>query len=386
MAPCDIQLDAALCDVFEKLITGTPDIRVPRSNRAKKLERSEKELEEYEEARMRDLSGSTVPALMRVSSEDSAVDSENLTDANVQAAILKTYAARAFMVIVRSPGSAKMVVRPGSLLLPSLLKEYCTQPVRTLADTVGMNFLEQRRSHLRRYCYETRTGAIIPLDANPPEVQKEQPMSEKEKARLAMAEQLMSMQIHQSKELRLYLHGIEENDDDFNRSLDWFLSGAADAALQGDVLASKTSAEEAALYPDEHIPRWEKAHQIAQMVGMPAKMCFQFLEVSRGGDMNTAAGLVMQYGTKHLSGLEKDKQEEASHAGLGGSGTYRNRIDDAQCRGVDDSAPLSDMTSIDSNHGDDSGGDEGRRTRRRSRRNGAESKDDGSSRALGSGG
>ena len=45
MAPCDIQLDAALCDVFEKLITGTPDIRVPRSNRAKKLERSEKELE-----------------------------------------------------------------------------------------------------------------------------------------------------------------------------------------------------------------------------------------------------------------------------------------------------------------------------------------------------
>jgi hypothetical protein len=323
---------------------------------------------------------------MRVSSEDSAVDSENLTDANVQAAILKTYAARAFMVIVRSPGSAKMVVRPGSLLLPSLLKEYCTQPVRTLADTVGMNFLEQRRSHLRRYCYETRTGAIIPLDANPPEVQKEQPMSEKEKARLAMAEQLMSMQIHQSKELRLYLHGIEENDDDFNRSLDWFLSGAADAALQGDVLASKTSAEEAALYPDEHIPRWEKAHQIAQMVGMPAKMCFQFLEVSRGGDMNTAAGLVMQYGTKHLSGLEKDKQEEASHAGLGGSGTYRNRIDDAQCRGVDDSAPLSDMTSIDSNHGDDSGGDEGRRTRRRSRRNGAESKDDGSSRALGSGG
>ena len=315
---------------------------------------------------MRDLSeGHDSSTLARVSSKDSTVDSECLTDSNVQTAILKAYAARAFMVIVRSPESAEVVVRPGCFLLPALLKEYCTQPVRTLADTVGMNFLEMRRSHLRCCCYETRTGAMIPLDANPPEVQQEKPITEKEKARLAMAEQLISMQIHQSKDLRLYLHGIEENDDDFNRSLDWFLSGAADAALQGDVLARKTSAEEAALYPDVHLERWEKAHQIAQLVGMPAKLCFQFLEVSRGGDMNTAAGLVMQYGVKHLSGLEKDKLGDSTSAGQGGSGTYRNLIDDTQCRGVDDSAPLSDMTSIGSKYEGRSGHDSSHRRHRR---------------------
>lgn len=62
--------------------------------------------------------------------------------------------------------------------------------------------------------------------------------------------------------------------------------------------------------------------------------------------MNTAASLVMQYGTRHLSGLEKDELAEINRAGNKDNG-MSNRIDDAQCRGVDDTAPLCDITSME---------------------------------------
>lgn len=345
VSPCSIDLDLELCFFFESVLVNSTDVRVPKSDRAKKMEESMIDLKRLNEEDV-----SAVPASVDrgTLANGSNTDLEHLTDENTQDAILKAYAARALMIIARSPESAQILLQPECSLIPKLLRAHCTKPVSTLADTVELNFLEQHRSELRCLCTETRTGAIIPLDANPPIAIQEKPMSEIERSRQSMAKQLMSMQIHSSKEMRLYLHAIKENDDDFNRSLDWFLSGAADAALQGDVLASKTSAEEAALYPKSHIERWEQAHQIAQMVGMPAKMCFQFLEVSNGGDMNTAASLVMQYGMKHLSGLEKDALDTS------GDGDekhfrhrrFRNLIDDSQCLGVDDSAPLTDMSSL----------------------------------------
>ena len=72
-------------------------------------------------------------------------------------------------------------------------------------------------------------------------------------------------------------------------------------------MAAIRGSEDSALYPAAHGPRWEKAHAIAQMVGMPAKLCFQFLEVADGGAADMAAELVMTYGMRHVAGLEKDQ-------------------------------------------------------------------------------
>ena len=89
------------------------------------------------------------------------------------------------------------------------------------------------------------------------------------------------------------------------------MSGAADAALQGDVLsAMKGSKEDDDLYPPHHRDLWERAHQIAQMVGMPAKLCWQFLEVADRYASDMAAELVMTYGIRHVGGLEREENEE----------------------------------------------------------------------------
>jgi hypothetical protein len=93
--------------------------------------------------------------------------------------------------------------------------------------------------------------------------------------------------------------------------------------------------------------RWEKAHQIAQITGMPSKLCFQFLEVVDRNAVDMAAEFVMTYGMKHIAGLEKDTTEETKtnggSSGSGGSRRRRDLISDDQCKGVDDTAPLSDM-------------------------------------------
>jgi hypothetical protein len=179
-------LDAELSAVFHALLFKQKNKKVPLSAKAKELETSEQDAEQ-------------APELTRVDSlgsEDSGIaaggEGKPLSDSDVTAALYKQYAARAFMVSVRSPTSAQAAVRAG--LLPRLL-ETTARPVRTLADTVSINYVESRWTMLRRYMFETRAGAMIPLDAKPPRVVEEKPLTEKEKARQAMAEQLMAMQV-----------------------------------------------------------------------------------------------------------------------------------------------------------------------------------------------
>ena len=322
--PIDIvPLDYDLCTVYDKIMfqicQNNPYI--PMSTSAKALDREEKEL-------LRSASTSSDTSVDSKTKEDT---SSPLTDSDVSLSLLRTYCIRSFVSMVKNGTSAKEAVKCG--LLPQLL-QLSSSPVVTLADTVSLSYLEKRHIKLRCIMHDIRTGGIVPLDARPPLKKKVIELTDKEKKRHSMADQLMAMCIHSSREKDLYLFGLEENGDDLNRALDWFMSGAADAALQGDVLSAMKGTKNEEMYPESHKERWEKANQIAQMVGMPAKLCFQFLEVAERGAVDMAAELVMTYGMKHVAGLEKKETGETKVSDL---------ISDSQCKGVDDTAPLSDM-------------------------------------------
>jgi hypothetical protein len=164
------------------------------------------------------------------SGNDDPLDITFLTDDIVNSSMIRTACSRSFMFMVRNAESAAIAVSTG--MLPRLLHVAAT-PVTTLADTVALFFLEVRHAQLRFTVHEITTGCILALDASPTvSTGCISMLTEKEKKRHAAAEQLMAMCIHPSQEKDLYLFGLEENGDDLNRCLDWFMSGAADAALQ----------------------------------------------------------------------------------------------------------------------------------------------------------
>jgi len=219
-------LDPALCGVYEQVMFQRRNHNndhpyIPPSTSAKALEKEEKDL-------LRSNSGANADTSPTASATNGAngEDTTTLTDDDVACALLRTYCTRSLVAMLRDASSAKVAVQQG--LLPPLLR-LSSSPVLTLADTVSVAYMEHRHMDLRTVMYDIATGGVVLLDARPPVNKKETALTPEEQKRHGMAEQLMQMGIHGSQEKDLYLFGLEENGDDLNRALDWFMSGAADA-------------------------------------------------------------------------------------------------------------------------------------------------------------
>jgi hypothetical protein len=223
-----LQLDEQMCAVYASYLFDESQcdvMEIEPSNDARSLEKEERDLLRSPSTGSNDNRDS-----VSSSGNDDPLDITFLTDDIVNSSMIRTACSRSFMFMVRNAESAAIAVSTG--MLPRLLHVAAT-PVTTLADTVALFFLEVRHAQLRFTVHEITTGCILALDASPTvSTGCISMLTEKEKKRHAAAEQLMAMCIHPSQEKDLYLFGLEENGDDLNRCLDWFMSGAADAALQ----------------------------------------------------------------------------------------------------------------------------------------------------------
>lgn len=205
---------------------------------------------------------------------------------------LKARGLQSLQNLIGNAESARLAIDSG--LLPFLFRT-CQIPV-PLSQFVGLPHLLNRSRILRQRLIELAGGVRYGNAGS------DSAADSKTAERAMLAAQVQS--ILADEPLPLVIKALEMHGDDPERAIQWLLSEEKDVFVRAGGLSKKVG---------EATPRWDAAHELAAVIGLKPRLCWQALEMYRD-DKNRAFEWLEAHGARYMPAFLDDEDVGTTRA------------------------------------------------------------------------